>query len=156
MTAPVYDDALFRQQFPKFASTTLYPEAALSFAWTMGNNWVSLTQASWWGLGANNPARLQQAADLMGAVVAFSLYGPGQQTGGGQDASQQGEISGPIASASEGSVSASFSIPALGSSSFRSWLLSSPPFGPMLLALLGISKSVGPFISSGRPSWVPP
>ena len=160
MTAPVYNDATFRQQFPQFASTVLYPEAALAFAWGMGANWVSQTQASWWGLGANNPAKLQQAADLMGAVLAFQLYGPGQQSGTGlagqQTASQQGGTPGPLASASEGSVSASFTIPTIGSSTFRAWLLSSGPYGPALLALLGISASVGPYISSGRPAWVPP
>jgi hypothetical protein len=160
MTAPVYDDTTFRQQFPAFANTTSYPEAALSFAWNMGGNWLSQNQAAWWGVGAVNPAKLQQAADLMGAVIAFSLYGPGQQTGTGvdgqQNQSQQGGISGPITSASEGSVSASFSIPTIGSSAFRSWLLSCPPYGPMLLALLRTSAGVGPYKASCRPSWVPP
>lgn len=150
-TPPAYNDAIFREQFPAFASTTLYPEAALAFAWAMGGNWVSQCQACWGLQGA----KLQQAADLMGAVVTYQLYGPGQSNGG-QNPSQQGGASGPVNSATEGSVSASFTIPTIGSSAFMSLLLSSPPYGPMLLALLQIGAGVGPYIPSGRYARVPP
>jgi hypothetical protein len=47
-------------------------------------------------------------------------------------------------------VSASFQLPDIGSSAFSSMLLASPPYGRMLLALLQISASVGPYISSCR------
>lgn len=150
-----YNDASFRAQFPAFASTTLYPEAALAFAWNMATNWVSTTQASW-GIGSESPVRLQQALDLMCAVLLYQLFGPGQQASGGQNPSQQGGGPGPVNSASEGSVNVSFTIPAIGSSAFSSFLFSSPPYGPMLLALIRLSAAGGAYIASGRPSWVPP
>jgi Protein of unknown function (DUF4054) len=148
---PVYDDATFRQQFPQFASTTAYPEAALEFAWDMGANWMTQTPASW-GLGAWNPVKLQQAADLMGAVITYQLYGPASASAGGsgQSESQSGQAPGAVESATEGTVSASFQLPAIGTSAFASMLLASPPYGRMLLALLQISASVGPYIPSRR------
>jgi hypothetical protein len=151
VTPPVYNDATFRQQFPAFASMAAYPPAALEFAWNMGANWMSQKQASW---GVNNPVKLQQAADLMGAVVTLQLYGPA--VGGVQTPSEQGEAPGAVSSASEGSVSASFQLPDIGTSAFASMLLASPPYGRMLLALLQIQASVGPFIPSGRFARVPP
>lgn len=153
ITPPVYNDATFRQQFPAFASTSLYPEAALLFAWNMGANWMSQTPARW-GVGAYNAAKLQMAADLMGAVVVYQLYGPA--LGSNQTPSQEGEAPGAVSSASEGSVSASFQLPEIGTSAFSSMLLASPPYGRMLLALLQIAASVGPYIPSGRFARVPP
>jgi hypothetical protein len=153
ITPPVYNDVNFRAQFPAFASTAAYPLAALQFAWNMGANWMSQTPACW-GVGANNPAKLQQAADLMGAVVTFQLYGPA--LGSSQTPSQDGEAPGAVSSATEGSVSASFQLPEIGTSAFSSMLLASPPYGRMLLALLQISASVGPYIPSGRFARVPP
>jgi len=150
MTAPVFNAANFRQQFPAYASSTLYPDAALQFAWDMGANWVSQSQDEWWGIGSENSAQLQQAADLMGAVVMYQLYGPGGT------ANANGGTSGPINSATQGSVSVSFTLPAFGSSALASVLLSSPPYGTMLLALLDVASSVGPYISSGRLAYVPP
>jgi Protein of unknown function (DUF4054) len=148
---PVYTDANFRQQFPAFASTTAFPAAALEFAWNMGANWMSQHQAPW---GVNNPAKLQQAADLMGAVVTYQLYGPAAN--GAQTPSEEGEAPGAVSSASEGSVSASFQLPEIGTSAFASMLLASPPYGRILLALLQIQASVGPYIRSGRFARVPP
>jgi hypothetical protein len=149
---PVYNDTLFRQQFPAFANETSYPAGALQFAWNMGANWMSQNQARW---GLQGP-QLQQAADLMGAVVTYQLYGPVATGGSGQTPSQEGEAPGAVSSASEGSVSASFQLPAIGTSAFASMLLASPPYGRMLLALLQIAASVGPYIRSGRPAWIPP
>ena len=105
-----------------------------------------------WSFGLK-PAQLQQAADLMGAVIAYQLYGPA--SGGSQTYSQDGEAPGAVSSATEGSVSASFQLPEIGSSAFSSMLLASPPYGRMLLALLQIAASVGPYIPSGRFSRVP-
>jgi hypothetical protein len=147
---PVYDDTKFRQQFPAFANATAYPAPALQFAWNMGANWMSQAQARWGLQGA----KLQQAADLMGAVVTYQLYGPA--LGSNQTPSQDGEAPGAVSSATEGSVSASFQLPEIGSSAFSSMLLASPPYGRMLLALLQIGASVGPYISSGRFARVPP
>lgn len=145
MSAPVYTDATFRAQFPAFADQNCYPPAALEFAWNMGANWVSQTQACW-GVGSRVASRLQQAADLMGAVIAVQLYA--RSKGGG--------TAGPLVSASDEGTSATYQLPAFGSSAFSSMLLSYPPYGPMLLSLLQVSASVGPYIGSRRPSWVPP
>ncbi len=100
------------------------------------------------------PAQLQQAADLMGAVICYQLYGPA--SGGITTASQEGEAPGAVTSATEGSISATFQLPEIGSSAFKSMLLASPPYGRMLFALLQIAASVGAYIPSGRPAWIPP
>lgn len=150
MTAPVFNAANFRQQFPAYSSQSQYPDATLQFAWGMGANWVSQSQDQWWGIGSETATQLQQAADLMGAVVMYQLYGPAGA------ASANGGTSGPINSATQGSVSASFTLPAFGSSALASLLLSSPPYGTLLLALLDVAASVGPYISSGRFAYVPP
>jgi hypothetical protein len=152
---PVYNDANFREQFPAFASTTAYPQAALQFAWDMGANWVDQTYSASWGMGSNS-AKWQQAADLMGAVITYQLYGPVATGGTAQTQSQDGEAPGAVQSATEGSVSAAFQLPAIGTSAFASMLLASPPYGRMLLALLQISASVGPYIPSCRFAFVPP
>jgi len=144
--SPVYNDANFRKQFPAFADAVRFPEAALEFAWDMGANWISQYASAWWGLGSSTK-RWQQAADLMGAVVAKQLSPEG---GEGNDAV------GPVSQAAEGSVSVSFQIPAFGSSAFSALLLTNPPYGPLLLSLLQIAASVGPYIPSGRFSYVPP
>ena len=153
ITPPVYTDDTFREQFPAFANEALYPEAALEFAWNMGANWINQNCQACWGLGSST-AKWQQAADLMGAVITYQLYGPASN--GQQTPSQDGEAPGAVQSATEGSVSASFQLPQIGTSAFASMLLASPPYGRMLLALLQISASVGPYIPSRRPAWVPP
>jgi hypothetical protein len=101
-------------------------------------------------------AQLQQAADLMGAVITYQLYGPVVTGNAGQSFSQDGEAPGAVLSASEGSVNASFQLPDVGSSGFRSMLLASPPYGRMLLALLQVAASVGFYVPSGRPAYIPP
>lgn len=154
MTPPAYNDVGFRQQFPAFANEALYPEATLSFAWSMGGNWVSVCQARW-GLGT----KLQQAADLMGAVIVRQLFGPTKNgtTSSTGTPSSVGDITpGPIESASNVDTSATIKLPEFGSSAFSALLLASPPYGTLLLALLQVSASVGPYIRSGRPSWIPP
>lgn len=155
MTAPVYNDANFRQQFPAFADEGLYPEATLSFAWGMGANWISQQCPPGWGLSSSNPNQLQQAADLMGAVVVRQLYGP-VNPAGDQTPGKTGGVAGPLNAASDNGTSASYTLPAFGSSALASLLLSSPPYGPLLLSLLQVSASVGPYIGSGRPAFVPP
>lgn len=153
-SAPVYyNDASFRQQFPAFASKTTYPVPTLTFAWNMGANWISQCPPKCSLLGMR-PEQLQQAADLMGAVVTYQLYGPA--SGGITTASQEGEAPGAVTSATEGSISATFQLPEIGSSAFKSMLLASPPYGRMLFALLQIAASVGAYIPSGRPAWIPP
>lgn len=155
MTPPVYNDANFRAQFPAFASEALYPEATLAFAWSMGGNWVNALCQARWGLGT----KLQQAADLMGAVIARQLYGPtknGTQASPGTPTPAGDITAGPVVSASDVNTSATMQLPEFGTSAFSSLLLASPPYGTLLLSLLQISASVGPYIPSGRPAWIPP
>lgn len=154
---PVYNDSNFRAQFPAFADPKAYPLAALQFAWSMGANWLNQKVSASWGLGASVSTQWQQAADLMAAVIVYQLYGPSAVGASGPTPSQTGEAPGAVSSATEGSVSASFQLPEIGSSAFRSMLLASPPYGRMLLALLRVSASVSPYIGSGRfPNTLPP
>ena len=108
------------------------------------------------GIVGMSAAQLQQAADLMGAVIAVQLFGPVLTGTSSQSYSQDGEAPGAVTSATEGSVSASFQLPEIGTSAFSSMLLASPPYGRMLLALLQIAASVGFYIPSGRFAYVPP
>jgi hypothetical protein len=121
----------------------------------MGANWVSQTYSASWGIGGWSAPKWQQAADLMGAVIVYQLFGPANSSGSATY-NPEGEAPGAVQSATEGSVSASFQLPAIGNSAFASMLLASPPYGRMLLALLQISASVGPYIRSCRPAWIPP
>jgi len=149
ITPPVFDYDNWVQQFPAFGSP--FTEAQVEFAWDMGANWMEQNPACW-GVGSTNPARLQQAADLMGAVVMYQLYGTAAQAAanGGANNTTADESPGAIESATQGSVNANFQLPQIGSSAFMSMLLASPPYGRMLLALLQIEASVGPFIPSCR------
>ena len=147
-----YNDPNFRAQFPAFSDPTAYPAASLQFAWNMGANWISQTPSC----NGMSLAQVQQAADLMGAVVTYQLFGPASTSGGSPSYSQSGEAPGAVQSASEGSVSASFQLPNIGNSGFNSMLLASPPYGRMLLALLQVAASVGFYVPSGRFALVPP
>jgi hypothetical protein len=152
--APVFDYANFIAQFPAFG--TPLPEASVEMAWDMGANWMERQTASW-GVGAITPSKLQQAADLMGAVVCAQLYGSAAQYAAEAQVTTANSAPGAVESATEGSVTAAFQLPDIGNSGFASMLLSSPPYGRMLLALLQVSASVGPYIASCRPySRVPP
>src|ERR1019366_6422530 len=102
----------------------------------MGANWISQYASASWGLGSSTK-RWQQVADLMGAVCVRQLAPEG---GAGNEAV------GPVAQATEGSVSVTFQLPAFGSSALAALLFSNPPYGPMLLSLLQISASVGAYI----------
>lgn len=179
-TPPTYNDTIFRNEFPAFADNKQYPPYALAMAWTIGANWMSQEEPPVWGIqgcniqfavsdssgnvvvdsGGNQISAtwfltpLQQACDLMGAVIAKQLYGPAGANGA--PSASKSIVPGPLTSASDNGTSSSYQIPALGTSAFRSLLLSSPPYGPLLLALLQVSAPGGLYIPSCRPSWVPP
>lgn len=158
MTPPVYNDANFRAQFPAFANETTYPQATLQFAWTMGSNWIDGQNSACWGLGYNM-TKWQQATDLMAAVICRQLFGPtinGTQSSPGTPSVIGSITPGPIESASNVDTSATIKLPEFGSSAFSAMLLASPPYGTLLLSLLQVSASVGPYIRSGRPAWIPP
>lgn len=179
-TPPFYSGVQFRQQFPEFANTTAYPDFVLALAWNMGGNWLNQEQPPIWGLPSGTIqidvtnsdggdvtdsggsqvvsnwtlTPLQQAADLMAAVLVKTLFGPASNGYAGFRGSAG--VSGPLTSASDESTSASYKLPEFGSSTFTSLLLSAAPYGPLLLALLRAEASVGPYIGSGRMSFVPP
>lgn len=179
-TPPAFNATQFRQQFPEFQDSTKYLDWVLAFAWNMGANWINQEQPPIWGLdsgtiqiqvidnsggdvidsgGADvvstwSLTPLQQAADLMAAVILKQLFGP--MSGNYPSFRQNSGISGPLQSASDESTSASYKLPEFGSSTFSSLLLSSAPYGPLLLALLQVSAGIGPYICSGRMSYVPP
>src|SRR6185312_1000128 len=173
---------MLRDQFPEFSDSTKYPDFTLAFAWNMGANWINQCQPPIWGLRYGNIATvvtdnsgsdvddsggnqvigtwiltpLQQAADLMCAVLLKQLFGPAASNGGPPTYRVTGGVAGPLTSASDNGTSSTYAIPALGSSTFKSLLLSSAPYGPLLLSMLSVSASVGPYIPSGRLSYVPP
>jgi hypothetical protein len=149
VTPPVFNYDNFIAQFPAFGEPLT--EAQIQMAWDMGANWMEQNPACW-GVGSYTPSKLQQAADLMGAVICQQLYGTAAQlaaNGGGTNTTAD-EAPGALESATQGSVTANFQLPDIGSSAFMSLLLSSPPYGRLLLALLQVSASVGPYIPSCR------
>lgn len=157
---PVYADGNFISQFPAFARLTA---AQRELAWNLGANWMSQSPASW-GVRTYNPAdptapdpKLQLAADLMGAVVCAQLYGGDSAQGASGGRAEPDGAPGAVASATQGSVAVQFQLPDIGSSALSSMLLASPPYGRLLLSLLQVAASVGPYIPSCRPSSrVPP
>ena len=181
-TPPVFNSAIFRDQFPEFADATLYPDFTLAFAWNMGGNWINQNQPPVWGLSygnilipvtdsSGNPVvdsngnpvvstwtltPLQQAADLMCAVILKQLFGPAASSGGAPAFRNTSGVGGPLTSASDEGTSSSYVLPSFGSSTFKSLLLSSAPYGPLLLSMLSVQASIGPYIPSGRFSYVPP
>lgn len=129
MAAHTYDDAMFRAQFPAFASTTEYPEALLSGYFTMATCYVD----------ANDYCRLsgdclQLALNLLTAhLVAANAASPAD--GGGV---------GIVSASSIDKVSVTFQIPA-GSGPFVAWL-NKTGFGQQLAALLRVKSSGGAYI----------
>jgi hypothetical protein len=132
------------------ADPTVALPITMAYSYYGGSPWL----APWCSGLRMNAQQLQQAADLMGAVLTYQLYGPA--SGSSQTPSQDGEAPGAVQSATEGSVTATFQLPEIRSSAFSSMLLASPPYGRMLLALLQVAGSVGAYIRSGRPAWIPP
>lgn len=131
MATHTYDDALFRAQFPAFASTTTYPEALLSGYFDMAVCYVD----------ANDHCRLngdclQLALNLLTAHLA-ALFTANPSGGGGTGIEQ---------SASIDKVSVSYQIPPA-AGPFRDWLNKSG-FGQQLSALLSV-KSVGGWYVGG-------
>ena len=155
-TLPTFDYDNFVEQFPEFGAPL--PDDNVQLSWTLGQTcWFNPNQASW-GVGScNNAAQLQMAADLMGAVVCKQFFGTAAEFAANQGTTAD-NAPGAVESATEGSVTSNFQLPEIGSSGFMSMLLSSPPYGRALLALLQIAQSVGPYIPSCRPgsSRIPP
>lgn len=131
MALHVYDDTLFRAQFPAFASDTDYPESLLGMYFDVAACYID----------ANDHCRLsdgclQYALNLMTAhLVALN----------GLDATSGGGV-GAISSATIDKVSVTSQIPTA-SGAFRQFLIRTG-FGQQLSALLSI-KAVGGFMVGG-------
>lgn len=127
---PVYDDTAFRNQFPQFENTTLFPPAQLSSWWDMGNAYINIDNNYPWNFKSK---QLQLAADLMCAHLAasFSLINTGTP-------------SVIVQGSSEGSVSVSL-VPPVARSAFG-WWLATTPYGSQLRALLRVVANVGLFV----------
>lgn len=134
MTAPVYNDGLFRLQFPAFADIATFPEMVLSGWWTMGTAYIS----------TNNPgciwtdAQAQLGNDLMTAHLAQIF------TNINTAGASNGALTGPIQSATEGSVMVAM-VPPPVKSALGYWLAATP-YGQQLRALLQAVAGVGLYV----------
>ena len=133
-TTPTYDDAAFRDQFPQFENTTIYPPAQLEGWWNMGNAYINVDNTYPWNFKSK---QLQLATDLMCAHLAasFTLI-------------NKGIPSVVIQGSSEGTVNISMTPPPV-KSAFGYWLATTP-YGAMLRALLKTVANVGLYIGGSQ------
>lgn len=137
----VYDDALFRKQFPAFADTTKYPPEQISMYWTMATMFIS---------DADSPCRTLSGAKLetaLNMLTAHLLVLAASQTGKTGGAGS-GSMGGFTTSATIGEVSVAKLAPPAANA--WEWWLSGTPYGQMLWALLNM-LSVGGYVVGGLP-----
>lgn len=135
----VYDDTLFRTQFPEFSDTTQYPQSLISGYWDMAAIFISSDDSPYNMLNGDALALAlnQMTAHLMtmGANAASGVS-PGSEQGGYETSSSIDKIS----------VSR-MTPPVKGMWQF--WLAQTP-YGQALLALLSV-MSVGGTFAGGLP-----
>ncbi len=129
-TTPVYNDVDFRNQFPAFENTTLFPPAQLEGWWTMGTAYINIDNNYPWNF---KNKQLQLAIDLMCAHLAqtFTLI-------------NQGISSVVVTATSEGTVNVTMEPPP--TSTAFGWWLSTTSYGAQLRALLRVVGNVGLFM----------
>lgn len=137
-TTPVYDDVNFRNQFPAFENTTIFPPAQLEGWWTMASAYININNTRPW-----TPAQLQLAVDLMCAHLAasFTLINAGIP-------------SVLVIGTTEGSVTVSMQPPP--TMTAYGWWLATTPYGAQLRALLRIVGNLGffvPRVNTGAGWW---
>jgi hypothetical protein len=137
-TIPVYDDVNFRNQFPAFENTTIFPPAQLEGWWTMATAYINIDNTYFWG-----EAQLQLAVDLMCAHLAasFTLINAGIPTV-------------VVTGTTEGSVTVSMQPPP--TMTAYGWWLSTTPYGAQLRTLLRAVGNLGlfmPRINTGAGWW---
>lgn len=131
---PSYNDEAFRDQFPQFENTTLFPPAQLESWWNMGTAYINIDNNYPWNFRTK---QLQLAIDLMCAHLAasFTLI-------------NKGIPSVIVQGSAEGSVNVSLVPPVL-KSSFGYWLATTP-YGTMLRALLKTIANVGLYVGGSQ------
>ena len=127
---PVYNDEAFRNQFPQFENTTLFPPAQLEGWWTMGTAYINIDNNYPWNFQSK---QLQLAIDLMCAHLAasFSLINAGIPAV-------------VVQGSAEGTVNVSLVPPPIKTA--FGWWLATTPYGNQLRALLRIVANVGLFV----------
>jgi hypothetical protein len=130
VTAHTYDDALFRAQFPAFASTTTYPEALLSGYWSQASCYVS---AHDYGrlIGDCRQLALNQLTAHLAILGAELTADPAGGTG-------------IVSASSIDKVSVTLQIPA-SRGPFVAWL-NKTGFGQQLAALLRVKSTGGTYV----------
>ena len=127
-----YDDASFRDQFPKFASVIKYPEPRLQMYWTTASCYIPVSD-----YGALTGACRQLALDLLAAHLATLA-----------DQVNAGSTPGMVSAATIDKVSVSLTTAPAADQ--WSWWLGLTGFGQQLLALLS-TVSIGGFYVGGLP-----
>lgn len=128
-----FDVAVFRAQFPAFASETTYPDALLQGYWDQATCYISDQDYGCVQGGCRRAAINAMAAHLCAL----------------NDLIVSGNAPGVAVGATVGSVSASRAQPPFGTDPWRYWL-NLTPYGQQLLALLE-SAAVGGFYVGGNP-----
>lgn len=134
MTEHVFDETVFRAQFPEFSSPLKYPSTLLNAMFDVAK--IRLTPYDNWLICGN---RLQYALNLMTAHVTALR----SAIAGGD-----GEGCGIVQNASEGSVSVSMAVPRI-KDGFDFWMMQTP-YGQELLAFLKTLTAQG-FYFGGKP-----
>ena len=134
MTEYVFDETLFRAQFPAFQSEETYPATLLNAMFEVAK--IRLTPYYNWLIAGN---KLQYALNLMTAHVTALRTA----IAGGE-----GEGWGIVQGASEGSVSVSMAVPNV-KDGFDYWMMQTP-YGQELLAFLKTLVVAG-FYFGGKP-----
>lgn len=142
-----YDDTLFRQQFPEYADTTLYPPAKIETFWDIGAAFIDRRDCPYRALSG---AALAYSMNLMAAhLMTISIQNQQAMKGSagaiGQGAPDQG---GFVTSARVGEISVGKMAPPA-TNGWQFWLASTP-YGQQIWALIGI-VGVGGFTVGGLP-----
>lgn len=124
----MYDDALFRAQFPEFADTTKYPAALLSAYWSMATSFITASGSPCGALGASGlPLALNYMTAhlyVLAQLQAAAAGGPGSSQGGFETSASIGEVS-----------VATMAPPA---ATMWQWWLAQTAYGQALAALLSV------------------
>lgn len=139
----IYDDALFRAQFPEFADAVAYPPFLIEAYWDLASSFIDTT---------DSPCRILTGKALVAAMnmLAAHLLILGIRAGagpspGGTPGSEQGGFE---TSATVGDVSVAKLAPP--AKDGWQWWLASTPYGQMLWAMLGV-LAVGGLSIGGLP-----